>query len=265
MQAVMKKPRYGNWVSNTLIRKCVMLFLLFAIPGTALWLYVSGWLWLKILLALPAIICLICAGYFIRAKWLFAAEGGDIQNKVLDELTSRIEWDGRGQVLDIGCGSGALVIRLAKQYKEAKITGVDYWGSGWDYRQKQCEENARIEGAADRTHFQQTSASKLPFADETFDLVVSNLTFHEVKDSESKLDVLREALRVVKKGGKFVFQDLFLIKQYYGTPEELTAAVEAMGVKAVHFVDTSKASFIPRALKLSFMIGTLGLIYGEKE
>jgi ubiquinone/menaquinone biosynthesis C-methylase UbiE len=265
MQAVMKKPMYGNWVSNTLIQKFVMLFLLSAIPDIVLWVFISGWIPLKVLLALSAVFCLICVWYFIRAKWLLDAEGGDVQNKVRDELISHIEWNGSGRVLDIGCGSGALAVRLAKKYREATITGIDYWGGGWGYHQKQCEENAHIEGVSDRTCFQQASASKLPFEDESFDLVVSNLTFHEVKDSKSKLDVVKEALRVVKKGGRFVFQDLFLIKQYYGTPEELTAAVKAMGVKEAHFVDTSTASFIHRALKLPFMFGTLGLIYGEKE
>ena len=265
MQEVMRKPVYGNWVSNTLIRKFVMLLLLFAITDIALWVFVSGWIPLKVLLLLLVGLCLICIWYFIRSKWLFAAEGGDIQNKVLDTLISHIDWNGEGQVLDIGCGSGALVVRLAEKYSQAKITGVDYWGNGWDYRQKQCEENVSIEGVEDRTSFQQASASKLPFEDESFDLVVSNLTFHEVKDAKNKLDVVREALRVVKKDGRFVFQDLFLLKQYYGTPEELIAAVKAMGVKDVQFVNTSKASFIPRALKIPFMIGTLSLIYGKKE
>lgn len=265
MQAVIKKPQYGNWVSKTLIRKFAILFLLFAISGAALWIFVTGWLPLKLLLAFPAALCLICAGYFIRARRLFASEGGDVQNKVLDELISRIQWNGSGRVLDIGCGSGALSVRLAKKYKDATITGIDYWGSEWGYCREQCEENARVEGVEDRTVFQQASALKLPFEDEAFDLVVSNLTFHEVKGGKSKLDAVQEALRVVKKGGKFVFQDLFLIQQYYGTPDELTEAVRAMGAKEVHFVDTSKASFIPRALKLSFMIGTLGLIYGETQ
>jgi len=265
MQAVVEKPLYGNWVSDALILKFVLLFLLFAVPDAALWVFVSGLIWLKVLLALLAALCLMCIWYFVRAKWLLSPEGGDVQNKIRDELVSRIDWNGSGQALDIGCGSGALAIRLAKKYKDAIITGIDFWGGSWGYCQKQCKENARIEGVEDRANFLQGSASKLPFLDETFDLVVSNLTFHEVRDSESKLDVVREALRVVKKGGRFVFQDLFLIKQYYGMPDELTAAIKAMGVKKVHFVDTSKASFIPRALKLPFMIGTLGLVYGEKE
>jgi len=262
MQAETKKPLYGNWVSNKLIRKFVFLFFLFGISNVVLWVFVLGWLALKIILALLAVLCLACIAYFCRAKWLFSMEGGGIQNKVLDLLISYIDWDGHGRVLDIGCGSGALTIKIAKKYPEANITGIDYWGSEWDYNKKQCNENARIESVDGRTEFQQASASKLPFADGTFDLVVSNLTFHEVKDSKSKLDVVKEALRVVKPGGRFVFQDLFLIKQYYGMPDELTAAVGAMGAKDVFFVDTNKASFIPRALKLPFMIGTLGLIHG---
>ena len=264
MQIETKKPMYGNWVSNKLIRKFMALLLILVILEVMLWGFVQGWLPLKVLLALLTVLSLICIAYFYRARWWFSAEGGNIQNKILELLISRVEWDGKGRVLDIGCGSGALAIKLARKYKEAQITGTDYWGSGWGYCRKQCEENARIEAVADRMEFQQASASKLPFADGTFDLVVSNLTFHEVKDSDSKLDVVKEALRVVKKGGRFVFQDLFLIERYYGTPDELTAAVKAMGAKEVYFVDNSTAPFIPGALKLPFMIGTLGLIYGEK-
>lgn len=265
MRSQTEKPLYGNWVSNKLIRNFGLLFFLFIIPDIALWVFVQGWLALKVMLALSAAVCFVCAGYFCRAKWLFAAEGGNIQSKVLDLLFSHIEWDGKGKALDIGCGGGALTIRLAKKYREACITGIDYWGGGWDYNKKQCEENARIEKVDGRTEFQQASASKLPFADGSFHLAVSNLTFHEVKDSESKLEVIKEALRVVKPGGRFVFQDLFLIKRYYGTPEELTAAIRAMEVKEVYFVDTSRAPFIPRALKAPFMIGALGLIYGVKK
>jgi SAM-dependent methyltransferase len=260
-----KKPRYGSWVSTRLISKFMALFLIFGIFDIVLWVFPQGWLPLKILLTLLTAFFLACVGYLFRARWWLAAEGGDIQNKILDLLVSRIDWNGNGRALDIGCGSGALTIRLAKKYNETKITGIDYWGREWGYCQKQCEENAIIEGVAGRTEFLQASASKLPFSDDTFDLAVSNLTFHEVRDSESKLDAIREALRVVKKGGRFVFQDLFLIRQYYGTPDELIAAVKAMGAREARFVDNSKSTFIPGSLKLPFMIGTLGLIYGEKH
>lgn len=103
---------------------------------------------------------------------------------------------------------------LSKKYPQASITGCDYWGGTWDYGKKQCEKNAELEGVAGRVRLTSASASKLPFADGAFDLAVSNLVFHEVKDSNSRLEPLRETLRVVKKGGAFAFQDLFALKAF---------------------------------------------------
>jgi len=75
---------------------------------------------------------------------------------------------------------------------------------------------------------------------------------------------IREALRVAKKDGSFVFQDLFLWKRIYGEPEELVETVRSWGIKKVKFINTSNAAFIPRVLKLPFMVGTIGMIVGEK-
>ncbi|MDF2858129.1 MAG: putative methyltransferase, partial [Neobacillus sp.] len=251
--------------STQLVKKFFILFLILGMIDAVIWTCLQGWLALKIILTLAVVFSLICTIYFCYTRKLFAVDGGNIQNKVLDLLVSQIDWDGKGKALDIGCGSGALTIKLAKKYDEASITGIDYWGGAWGYFQRQCKENASIERVIDKTEFLQASASKLPFSDDTFDLIVSNLTFHEVKDSKNKLDAVKEAIRVVKKGGRFVFQDLFLIERYYGTPDELIAAVKAMGASEVHFIDTSKSAFIPNSLKLPFMIGTMGLLYGEKQ
>ena len=264
MKKSIQIPQYGNWVSGNLLKRMFVLSIVITLTDTSLWLFVSNWYPLKTLLALLALLFMIGTIYFLLARRLFAKNGGDIQNKILDELMNHIAWNGAGEALDIGCGSGALSIRIAKKYPRSRVTGIDYWGSGWSYCKKQCEENARLEGVASRLLFRQASASSLPFEDESFNLVVSNLTFHEVKDSANKLDVVQEALRVVKTGGEFVFQDLFLLRKYYGTPNDLIAAIQKAGIQDVHFLDTSKASFIPKALKLPFMIGTLGLLYGKK-
>ena len=57
---------------------------------------------------------------------------------------------------------------------------------------------------------------------------------------------------------------LFLWKQLYGTPDELVETVRSWGIKEVKFIDTNKSAFIPKASKLPFMPGTLGMIAGEK-
>lgn len=264
MKMQSKGPEYGNWVSTELVRKMLLFFFAFGLMDAALWVFVAGWLAAKIVLAVLAAFFLASVWYFVKARRLFSVSGGNVQNKVLDELVSKVEWDGSGSALDVGCGSAALVVKLARRFPRAKVSGVDYWGGSWGYNQKRCEENCAMEGVGARTSFTRASASKLPFEDDSFDLVVSNLTFHEVRDTRDKRDLVKESLRVVKKGGRFVFQDLFLLRSYYGDMEDFVERLKAEGIREAHFVDASKASFIPGALKLPFMVGALGVLYGVK-
>jgi hypothetical protein len=54
-----------------------------------------------------------------------------------------------------------------------------------------------------------------------------------VKGSPNKADLVREALRVLKKGGSFPFQDLFGIERFYGKPADLLKSVRDWGVHQV--------------------------------
>jgi ubiquinone/menaquinone biosynthesis C-methylase UbiE len=258
-----REVQYGNWVSVRIIGICFAVAFVFGVIAALIWPLWGAMVW-GIVLAFITAVFLACGFYFIRARYLFSDNGAGIQKKILDTFLEHIYWNGRGNVLDIGCGSGLLAVRIAQKYKDAKVAGIDYWGKGWEYSKSQCETNAAVEGVGDRTAFAQASASELPYPDKSFDLVVSNLVFHEVKDSRDKRALIYEALRVVKKGGAFVLQDLFLLKPYFGEMDELAARLRESGIQEVHFEDTSKAPFIPKALKLPFMLGTVGILYGVK-
>ena len=248
------KADYGNWVSRRIIYFPTMLGLML-LPAAA----VSYWF-----LTIPSIICFAFSAYFVYARHLFSPRGKDIQNKVWNLVLTNLDWNGNGKILDVGCGNGALTIKTAKHYPNAKVVGIDYWGTQWEYSKSDCEANARTEGVSDRVQFQKASASNLPFEDGYFDAAVSNMCFHEVADAKDKREVIREALRVVRKGGSFCFQDLFLLKKLYGSPEELVAAIKSWGVAEVEFVKTNKAPFIPSALKLPFMLGRVAIVIGKK-
>ena len=210
------------------------------------------------------VVFLLILLYFLYARYEFSPAGGNVQEKILQMVFSRLGWNGKGRALDIGCRNGPLAIRLAREYPEALITGIDYWGARWDYSQNACVRNARVEGVGERVSFQRASASKLPFEDGRFDAAVSNLVFHEVGDTKDKGEVISEALRVVRKGGSFAFQDLFLLKAVYGETDELLATIRSWGVSRVELVKTCDAPFIPKALRLPFMVGRIGIIWGEK-
>jgi SAM-dependent methyltransferase len=253
------KTDYGNWVSKKLIAATLIISIALLII-TILFFFVS---------IIPGIIVLIffilfflLSVYFIYARYVFSPGGKNIQNKVYDLILDFIHFNGQGSVIDIGCGNAPITIRLAKKYPHARITGIDNWSGLWDYSQQACEKNAIGAGVSNKITFFKASAASLPFPDESFDLAVSNFVFHEVRDVKDKRQVIKEALRVLKKGGSFVFQDPFLLKTYYGNIDTLLDTIKSWGVNKVNFINTGKADFIPLSLKLPFMTGRIGIVHG---
>lgn len=263
---------YGNWVSKRLVYVSgVAGAILLGLSSVFLVLEFGAIDLLSIVLLIVFLISTVCGGFFILmsiyftyARHKFSPRGGNVQAHIEELVLSHLDWDGKGKALDIGCGNGPLTIRLAKKFPKARITGIDYWGGKWEYSKGVCERNAEIEDVASQVKFRKASASALPFRDEYFDAAVSNLVFHEVKDAKEKRDAIKEALRVVKKGGNFAFQDLLLMKRVYGEIDDLVEAIRSWGIHSVAFVDTSHSNFIPRVLKLSFMLGTIGILHGKK-
>jgi SAM-dependent methyltransferase len=249
-----QKADYGNWVSTKLI----------FIPGVLSLLF-GGLVLLFPVLGVVAVSFFLCFLYFAYARYLFSPRGRNIQARmqklVLDYIMG---WDGIGKVLDIGCGNGPLTIQIAKRYPKVEAIGIDYWGKAWEYSKRICDRNATIEGVKERVAFERASASSLPFDDGAFELAVSNLVFHEVRGVRDKKELIKEALRVVRKGGWFIFQDLFLWKRVYGEVDDLLKTIRSLGIETVELVNTSDSDFIPTALKLPFMLGTVGIIFGRK-
>jgi ubiquinone/menaquinone biosynthesis C-methylase UbiE len=247
------KPEYGNWVSKRIIYLSGFAGLVFL--GLSLLFWVS---------VIPAVLFLLVSAYFLYARHQFSPQGGNVQDRVWKLVLANLDWNGEGKALDIGCGNGALTIKLAQKHAKAHVIGIDYWGKNWEYSKNTCERNAEIEGVSGRVAFQKASAVSLPFDDGYFDAAVSNFVFHMVGYSKDKREVISEALRVVKKGGKFSFQDEFLVKQLFGDIDDLIESIKSWGISKVEFVQTRDADFIPRALKLPFILGTMGIIKGEK-
>jgi ubiquinone/menaquinone biosynthesis C-methylase UbiE len=248
-----EKAEYGNWVSKRII--CLSGFLGFVFLGLSFVVWV---------LIIPAMLFLLVSVYFLYVRYQFSPQGGNIQDHIWTLVLENLDWNGEGRALDIGCGNGALTIKLAQKYAKAQVIGVDYWGKTWEYSKNVCERNAVIERVSERVAFQKANAAALPFDDCYFDAVVSNFVFHMVGKAKDKRGIVREALRVVREGGDFSFQDEFLIKQLYGDIDDFIETIKSWGISKVEFVQTRDADFIPRALKLPFILGAMGIIRGKK-
>jgi ubiquinone/menaquinone biosynthesis C-methylase UbiE len=96
------------------------------------------------------------------------------------------------RVLDIGCGTGRLLLRLLPRVELG--IGVDLAPE----MIKRAGEIAREQGLQDRLQFLVGDAYALPFEDEQFDLVVSTCVLFLLPDPSKGM---LEAMRVLKKGG----------------------------------------------------------------
>lgn len=247
------RPEYGNWIPKRLIYIFGFLSLLF--------LGLSYLFWFLLVFAVPF---LLISVFFLYARYKFSLNGGNVQDIIWNLVLTNLDWNGNGKALDIGCGNGALTIKMAKKCPKAEVIGIDFWGKRWDYSKNTCERNAEIEGVNERVTFQKASARSLPFEDGYFDAAVSNFVFHEVSDVRDKRELIHEALRVIKKGGRFSFQDEFLIKQVYGDIDGLVETIKSWGVSKIEFINTRESNLIPGALKMPFILGSMGIIRGEK-
>ncbi|MEH7300435.1 class I SAM-dependent methyltransferase [Neobacillus drentensis] len=212
-------------------------------------------------LALPILYITFILSYSV---YQFAAFGGNYQSKIHDLLVAKVNGDGKGKILDIGTGSGSLIIKLAKTFPKSFLTGIDYWGGNWEYSKAQCQQNAEIEGVSERISFLKASASDLPFHDDEFDSIVSCLTFHEVKDSKNKTEVMKEALRVLKPGGEFVFLDLFMDEKIFGDEKELLNDLKKHGVSELNSSKLAKEMKLPKLLLNKKVLGNAMVLSGRK-
>ena len=148
-----------------------------------------------------------------------------------------------GRCLDVGCGSGALAITVAKRNPQATVTGIDRWGAEYaSFSKKLCEDNARIEGVGERMDFAQGDAQKLDFLDGTFDAVTSNYVYHNIP-SRDRQAILMETLRVLKKGGSFAIHDIFS-KDKYGDMQAFVKRLKDLGYEQVELIPTDDGRFM---------------------
>jgi arsenite methyltransferase len=151
----------------------------------------------------PGLTCLAEA-----AVMLWGSKVGKL--RLRDRLLDAIPWRGDERVLDVGCGHGLLLLGAAKRLTTGKAIGVDLW-----QRQDQAGnspeatwENARREGVAERIDIKDGDARQLPFADGSFDVVVSSWALHNIYDAEGRGQAVREVARVLKPGGRVLLIDI---------------------------------------------------------
>jgi len=133
-----------------------------------------------------------------------------------DRMLNMLSWKGNEQVLDVGTGRGLLMIGAAKRLTEGKSFGIDIWSrtdlSG--NTREAAMRNAQLEGVEDRVEIKNADARNLPFADHSFDYVLSNLCLHNIDSREARDAACREIARILRPGGVALISDFRYTKEY---------------------------------------------------
>lgn len=252
---------YGSWMSTPVFIIIGVLALvaaaLAAVAFTVLDIAPLGVLCIIVTLAFLALLVWF---FWIRRQYAFG--GGEMMAKTHEVVLNHLGFDGTGRLLEVGCGSGALAIRAAIRWPEAEVLGVDTWGAVYAYSREECERNAASEGVASHCAFLTGDATRLAFPDETFDAVVSNYVYHNVTGAD-KRELVRETLRVLKRGGVFALND-DMKPRMYGDVETFAQELRDAGLAEVRVVDTAREIFGSSTRAALMMLGESRMLVGRK-
>jgi len=123
----------------------------------------------------------------------FAVLQKEVCNRLLEKLeVVKIKPE---LILDAGAGTGLAIPALFARYKKAQLVALDL-------SENMLEQSSRHGGIFRSPHLVCADIERLPFSDDTFDLVFSSLSMQWCNDLNA---ALLEAKRVLRPGGLFVF------------------------------------------------------------
>lgn len=191
------------------------------------------------------------------------------------------------EVLDVGCGAGFPILELAHRLgNSSKLTGLDSWTSGL----------ARAQWKADQMGLQNVDlifgdGAKMPFGNDQFNLIVSNLGVNNFDNPEA---TLHECHRVLKRMGKLclttnlkghfrefyssfestlkelgmteLLPKLHLQEQHRGTDESVRELIENAGFSILKMVkDRFHMRFVDGSALLNHLLIIIGFLPGWRS
>jgi ubiquinone/menaquinone biosynthesis C-methylase UbiE len=139
-------------------------------------------------------------------------------------------------ILDIGCGGGRTVSKLAALAPAGKVVGLDYSAASVAVSQETNAEEVK----AGRVAIEQGSVAALPFPDRTFDVVTAVETHYYWPDLPTNVG---EVLRVLKPGGTFAL----IAETYRGGPFRFVYGIVMPLLRAAYLSDAEHHDLLTQA------------------
>ena len=152
-------------------------------------------------------------------------------------LVAQMHVTGGQRVLDLGCGTGTLMLLIKATEPEAEVVGID--------GDPDVLAIARLKAAARgmELHFDEGMAYALPYSDGAFDRVVTSLVLHHLT-RRNKERALRGAHRVLQPGGELHIADFgkphdplmravsWVVRWFEETRDNIQGLLPALAIRA---------------------------------
>lgn len=164
----------------------------------------------------PPVTVLSSIGNWIGGLWLiscgllFLRTSLKGKNDIWDRLVAQETINPAGQYLDVGCGNGLVMFKVAEQLQTGHVTGIDIWNSRDQSHNSQQSVNANIDGLSLQKKVEAITAdmTAMPFLDNQFDGVTASFSIHNVKPAANRALALTEIARVLKPTGRLIIVDM---------------------------------------------------------
>ncbi|GAA1261429.1 hypothetical protein GCM10009665_58950 [Kitasatospora nipponensis] len=136
--------------------------------------------------------------------------------RIWERELDRVGLQGNEQLLDLGCGRGAVLIAAARRLPTGRAVGADLWTRDQSGNSPDVTlANAAAAGVADRVEVRTADMTALPFPDGSFDVVTSAMAIHNIPSPRARYRAVDEALRVLRPGGQLLIADPWPMARKY--------------------------------------------------
>lgn len=179
-------------------------------------------------------LCFVIALYPSGMATLMLYDSLKTKITTAEMLLSQLNWTGAEAVLDIGCGRGLMLIAAARRLTTGHATGLDLWRAQDQARNSPAHTmaNARAEGIADKVTITTGDMRHLPYANNSFDVVVSNWVLHNLDTPQDRARSMAEMCRVLRPGGSLILSDIANRAEYH-------TALQALGLTGLRIIVAS--------------------------
>jgi ubiquinone/menaquinone biosynthesis C-methylase UbiE len=191
----------------------------------------------------------------VGMRYVFSRRGLWVINTPYRRILAAAGITAQDHVLDLGCGIGNILVALAERIAFTQpAVGVDVSPALIELGRSDIH-RAGLDGRID---LQVASATSLPFASASFDVVV---TSHVIKhlDDDALAQALSELARILRRGGRFLLWEfkksplsapLFISARATGLPPPFTLRTEDTLRSALLAAGFASATHVPTGLFL---------------